>query len=119
MARNIIFYRTESGMCPVEKFLDSLQPKVVQKVSWVLKLIQEIDLVPSQYFKKLIGTEDLWECRISIQSSAYRIFSFFSESNTLVLTNGYSKKSQKIDRTQIKLAEAYRRDFLDRKRRPS
>jgi len=53
MRRTIIFYRTEEGRCPVEEFLDSLQAKEAQKVLWVLRIIEELELVPTQYFKKL------------------------------------------------------------------
>ena len=118
MGRNIVFYRTETGKCPVEEFLDSLQTKEAQKVSWVLRLIQEFDKVPSQYFKKLTSSEEIWECRIQIKSKAYRIFGFFSKGDTLVLTHGYSKKSQKIDNKQVRRAENYRRDYIARKGRP-
>ena len=117
MGRKIIFYRTKGGKCPVEDFLDSLQPKEAQKVLWVLRLIEELDKVPSQYLKKLTHTEEIWECRVTIKSNAYRIFSFFIEGNRIVLTHGYSKKSQKTDKRQIKQAETYRRDYLSRKRR--
>ena len=37
--REINFYKTESGKCPVEEFLDSLSSKQAQKVTWVLRLI--------------------------------------------------------------------------------
>jgi phage-related protein len=118
VSRNIIFYKTDDGKCPVEEFLDSLRPKVAQKVLWVLRLIEELDRVPSQYFKKLTGTEEIWESRIRTQSSTYRVFSFFVDGDTLVLTHGYSKKTRKTDSKQIKRAEGYRRDYLSRKRRP-
>ena len=97
MERNIVFYRTESGKCPIEKFLNSLPSKDAQKVAWVLRVIQELDRVPPRYFKKLVGSEEIWECRIQIQSKAYRIFSFFQDGGTIVLTHGYLKKSQKTD----------------------
>ena len=119
MGRNIVFYRTETGKCPVEEFLNSLPPKETQKVAWVLRLIQELNKVPSQFFKKLTDSEEIWECRIQIRSKAYRIFSFFFDGDTLVLTHGYSKKSQRTDVKQIKRAEKYRRDYLAQKRRPS
>ncbi len=48
--REIRFYRTEAGYCPVEKFLDSLSGKQAQKVAWVLQLIEELDFPPAQYF---------------------------------------------------------------------
>jgi len=41
--RTIIFYRTEAGNCPVEKFLDSLNAKQAKKVLWVLQLVEELE----------------------------------------------------------------------------
>jgi hypothetical protein len=46
--KEIVFYRTQSGASPVEDFLNSLSGKQAQKVLWVLRLIQELDSVPSQ-----------------------------------------------------------------------
>jgi len=57
--REIRFYRTQSGHCLVEDFLDSLPAKTAQKVVWVLQLIEELDTVPATYLKKLDGTDDL------------------------------------------------------------
>lgn len=54
MKRNVIFYRTVDGKCPVQDFLDSLPGKVAKKIVWVLKLLEDLDAVPSSYFKKLI-----------------------------------------------------------------
>jgi phage-related protein len=117
MRRTIIFYRTEEGRCPVEEFLDSLQAKEAQKVLCVLRIIEEFEIVPTHYFKKLAGSEEIWECRVTIRSKAYRIFTFFSNGDTVILTHGYSKKSQKTEKRQIKQAERYRRDYLKRRGR--
>jgi hypothetical protein len=62
--KEIVFYRTQSGASPVEDFLNSLSGKQAQKVLWVLRLIQELDSVPSQYLKKLVNTDDIWEVRV-------------------------------------------------------
>jgi len=56
--REIRFYRPESGSCPVEEFLDSLSGKQAQKAAWVLQLIEDMDIIPVQYFKKLVNTDD-------------------------------------------------------------
>lgn len=85
----------------------------------MLKLIKELDRIPSQYFKKLTGTEEIWECRVKTKSKTIRIFGFFANGGTLVLTHGYAKKSQRTDARQIKLAENYRRDYFSRSRRLS
>lgn len=61
--RTIQFYRTPAGKCPVEEFLDSLPDRHAQKVTRVLRLVERLDIVPQQYFKKLVGREHLWEIR--------------------------------------------------------
>ena len=114
MNRTVLFYKTIDGRCPVQEFLDSLPGKVSQKIVWVLRLLEDMDIVPASYFKKLAGTEDIWECRIQFSSNAYRIFCFFMN-NSVVLTHGFVKKSQKTPAGEIERAEAYRRDFLKRR----
>jgi phage-related protein len=112
--RTVLFYRTIDGRYPVQEFLDSLPGKVSQKIVWVLRLLEDMDIVPASYFKKLAGTEDIWECRIQFGSNAYRIFCFFMN-NSVVLTHGFVKKSQKTPVGEIERAEACRRDFLKRR----
>jgi phage-related protein len=112
--RTVIFHRTVDGKCPVQEFIDSLPGKVAQKIVWVLKLLEDLEIVPSSYFKKLVGTEEIWECRIQFGSNTYRIFCFFID-NSVILTHGFVKKSQKTPAGEIERAEAYRRDFLKRR----
>ena len=115
MNRKITFYKKATGECPIETWLNKLSAKEDQKISWVLKLIRELDIVPEQYLKKLSGTKDIWECRIQLSPNVYRIFSFFwKEGNSLVLTHGYIKKTQKTDKIEIERAERYKEDWLAR-----
>ena len=114
MGKTIIFYKTADGKCPVQEFLDSLPGKVAQKVTWVLGLLEDLDVLPSSYFKKLVGTDGIWECRMSIGSDAYRVLCFFAGNSVVVLTHGFAKKSQKTPMAEIEKAEAYRKDFLKR-----
>jgi phage-related protein len=112
--RTVIFYRTVDGKCPVQEFIDSLPGKVAQKIVWVFKLLEDLEIVPSFYFKKLVGTEEIWECRIQFGSNTYRIFCFFID-NYVILTHGFIKKSQRTPAGEIERAEAYRRDFFKRR----
>jgi phage-related protein len=114
VGKTVTFYRTADGKCPVQEFLDSLSGKGAQKIVWVLRLLEDMDIVPASYFKKLAGTGDIWECRIQFGSNAYRIFCFFLN-NSVVLTHGFVKKSQKTPAREIERAEAYRRDFFRRR----
>jgi phage-related protein len=114
--QSIEFYRTENGRCPVEDFLDSLSDKHTQKVAWVLRLVEDMDRVPEQYLKKLVGTEHLWEIRIQTAGNSYRLRGFFDGPVLMVLTSGFSKKQQKTPPREIDLAEARRLNYLRRKK---
>ncbi len=113
--REIVFYRTDSERCPVEEFLDSLSGKQAQKVLWVLRLIQDLDSVPSKYLKKLVNTDDIWEVRVQSGNNTFRLLGFFDNNNLIILTNGFAKKTQKTPSQEIDLAEKRKKDYLSRR----
>jgi len=47
------------------------------KHCWCLFFFEDFDEIPSSYFKKLKGTDEIWECRIQFGSNFYRILCFF------------------------------------------
>ncbi len=112
--RDVIFYKTEKGDCPVAEFLKSLPSKQRQKVTWVFDLVEELAIVPRQYFKKLSGTDDIWEVRIDSGSDTFRLLGFFCRGNLVVLTNGFAKKSQQTPLSEIRIAEDRKKDYLRR-----
>ena len=113
--KEIKFYKTRSGKVPVKEFLDSLSSKHAQKVAWVLELVETLDQIPIQYFKKLKNTDEIWEVRARIGSNSFRILGFIDGDEFIVLTNGFSKKSQKTPKQEIELAEKRKADYLSRK----
>ncbi len=114
--REIIFYRTRGGSCPVEEFLDSLPAKQARKIAWVLQIIETIPMVPVQYFKKLEGTDNIWEVRVDFGNDAFRLLGFMDEGNLVILASGFAKKSQKTPTAEIRLAEQRKRDYFSRGR---
>jgi phage-related protein len=92
-----------------------LPGKVAQKIAWMLKLLEDLEFVPATYFTKLSGADEIWECRISSASHACRILCFLSGESSVVLTNGFVKKTKKTPRSEIKRAEASRKDFIKRR----
>lgn len=99
----------------MEQFIDSLKGKQAQKVAWVLRLIEEMDSVSSRYFKKLVNTEDLWEARIDFGGDTFRLLGFFDGHLVVVLVHGLRKKSQKLPKHAIALAQERKRDYFRRK----
>lgn len=100
---------------PVSEFLDSLNSKQAKKVTWVLNLVGNQSPVPIEYFKKLSGTSGLWEIRIQSGSDRFRLLGFMDNGRLVVLTNGFTKKSQKTPANEIQIAELRKTDYLQRK----
>ena len=114
--RKVIYYKTESGESPVDNFLRSLSPKQFEKVVWVLAIVREMPQVSRQYFKKLVGTDDIWEVRIDSGSDTFRILGFLEKGNFVILTNGFAKKTEKTPPNEIRLAEQRKKDHESRGR---
>jgi phage-related protein len=113
--RKIKFYKLETGKCPVEEFFDSLSDKQFEKISFVLDLIEQIDIVPSKYFKKLKGTDDIWEIRVQQGNNIFRVLGFFDGNDLVVLNHAFTKKSQKIPQKEIAVAEKRKRNYFNKK----
>ncbi|MDN4501043.1 type II toxin-antitoxin system RelE/ParE family toxin [Alteromonadaceae bacterium BrNp21-10] len=77
--KTIHFYITEDGDCPVIEFLDSLTAKQAQKVTWVLKLIEELEDIPTTYLKKLVNTDGIWEVRAQAGNNIFRLLGFLTK----------------------------------------
>jgi phage-related protein len=114
--RTVNFYRLHNGNSPVEEFLDSLTGKQAQKVLWVLQLIEELDVIPRQYFKKLVDREGIWEVRIQFGKDIFRLLGFFDGGTLLILTNGFAKKTQKTPSQEIALAVRRREEYMARRK---
>jgi phage-related protein len=113
--REIIFYRTQSDECPVKEFLDTLDSKQAQKVAWVMQLVEELESIPTTYFKKLTNTGELWEIRVQQGNNIFRFLGFFNDKSFIVLTNGFQKKTQKTPKAEILLSEQRKKEYLERK----
>lgn len=110
--RKIVFYRDVHGRDPIGGFLDSLPPKDAQKVTWTLRLVEELDVLPKTYFKKLVNTDEIWEIRTRIGNNSY--LCFLHRNDVVILTNGFQKKTQKTPQNEIKLAETRKADWMRR-----
>ena len=110
-----MFYKTESGKVPVKDFLRKLPDKFSKKIAWTLRTVRELDFVPKQYFKKLTNTNDIWEIRATIGSNTFRLRCFLDGKDVIVATNGFVKKTNKVPRQEIKLAEERKEIYFKRK----
>lgn len=113
--RTIRFYKTESGKTPIIDFLEGLSAKENAKVTWTLNLVETLPIIPGQYMKKLVGTDDIWEVRVIFSGNIFRILGFFDGNELIILNHAFRKKTQKTPQQDISLAEERKRDYLKRK----
>jgi phage-related protein len=109
------FYKASNGKYPVARYIDSLDAKQAKKVAWVLNIVESLDQVPTDYLKKLKSTDDIWEVRVQLTSNIFRLLGFI-EDKRLILTNGFTKKTQKTPRREIDKAEHRKANYITRKR---
>ncbi len=113
--RKVQFYKIDSGDCPVENVLNSLTGKKAQKVIWVLQLLEEIPIPPSQYCQKILNSDELWEISVHLGNEIIRIIGFEDE-KYFILNHAFQNLSQKNQLLEeIKLAESRKQDYLNRK----
>ena len=60
-------------------------------------------------------TMPIWEVRIKFGSDIFRLLGFFDGSQLVVLNHAFQKKTQKIPRQIIQIAEKRKRDYLTRR----
>ena len=107
---NIEFYTLPNGEKPVGKFLSGLDVKMRAKAVNSIALLEEYGNQLREPYSKAIG-DGLFELRIKFASDITRIFYFFVVGNTIVLTNGFVKKTMKTPRAEIELEKKYKEDY--------
>ena len=84
-------------------------------MAWVLQLIEEMDIIPTQYFKKLVNTDDLWEVRVQAGNNIFRLLGFIEDDEIIILNHAFQKKTQKTPKKEIQIAESRKKNYLNRK----
>ena len=104
--REVIFYKNY-----FVSFLNGQNNKVKEKILWTLKLIEELAVIPTVYFKHIKNGESLYEIRIKQGTDIYRIFCFFDTGKLVVLINGFVKKTQKTPNSEIEKALKIKKEY--------
>lgn len=114
--KEVHFYKTESGDCPIKQFLKSLTGKQAQKVVWVLQLFEDVPTPPSQYFNKLANAEDIWEITVLIGHDLFDLLGF-KDGQLMVLNHAFQNISPKNQlQEEIKIAGSRKQDYFNRKK---
>ena len=109
----VIFYEKENGDCPIEEFMNSLDIKMRAKMIGLLELLEEKGIQLREPYSKIIE-DGIFEIRCKVGHNISRVLYFFYFEGKIILTNGFTKKTQKTPIEEIKLAKKYRADFKER-----
>ena len=93
-------------------FYKSQEPKVQEKIEYVLDLVRFERQVPKKFFKALENTDGIYEIRVITTFKSIGILCFLDNGNLVVLANCLVKKSQKTPRKDIKQAERIKKEYL-------
>ena len=88
-----------------------IYPTIIERV--VCDVLAKFGFSLREPYTKLIAG-DIFELRTIQGTNAVRTLFFFYYNDTIVLTNGFIKKTKKTPRAEIKKAEYYRLDWIER-----
>ncbi len=95
--RTVFFYRDY-----FKEFCERQQEDVKAKITWTLRLIEQIWRIPECYLKHIESSDGLYEIRIQLANEIIRIFCFFDAGNLIVIINGFQKKSVRTPKKEIR-----------------
>lgn len=110
---NVEFYETSDGKVPVSDFLDSLDDKMNAKMVGLMTLLEEKGNSMREPYSAPLD-DGIFELRCKMGSNITRALYFFYFGGTIVITNGFVKKTRKTPRRELELAKTRRTDWIMR-----
>lgn len=105
------FYFTEVGKLPAKEHLEKASLDVKIKLATLVRYIADAgQILDTRKFRLVDPKERLYE----FKPLSHRFFTFFFKGRKIIITNAYMKKSQKIDRKELKRAKDIKKDYTCR-----
>jgi len=116
MILQIVFFETQSGSRPVEKYIESLEN---DRAEAVLSQIEQLSIlglwgISPKMIKTVSGIHYL---RIKDRKGIHRVFFTIESRKILLLLHAYLKKEQKLKNSEIELAKARYKEWRSRHER--
>jgi len=104
MPWKVDFYEDADGHAPVEMFLDGLTETQRNKLVALIEKLREYGVsLPFPYSSQLRGK--LRELRTRLGKTRLRILYFADSNRTFILLHGVIKNTEKLEESQIRIAE--------------
>lgn len=107
------FFKKQDGTKPAKEFLLSQDEKMKAKLFGLIDILEEKGNQLREPYSKSLG-DGIFELRAKISSDITRILYFFYHEGRIILTHGFTKKTQKTPPSEIEKAKKYRKEFLER-----
>lgn len=107
----IKFYKNDLGKEPVRIWLKTLQRDSRKAIGKDIMTVQYGWPIGMPVVKALSGHKKLWEIRTELKDGISRIL-FTIYQDVIVLLHGFIKKSQKMPKKEIDIAEKRKKSFL-------
>jgi phage-related protein len=109
----VIFYRSASGKCPIEQFVEDLPVEDAKEVLASIAALREMGNTarrpPADYLE-----DGIYELRARRLKKQFRILYTFAGRQTILLLTGFVKKNKAVPKERLKKAKAPRKDYLER-----
>ncbi len=98
----------------VINFIVSLPVKMQAKIQKTIELLENFGYkLPEPHSRKIVDSDNLYELRIKKGSDICRLFYFHYKNKIYVITSGYIKKEQKLNRKEIEKATQIKKIFME------
>lgn len=109
---NFTIYENANGTSPFIKYLNGLNKKEKATVLSSINMLQKHGLEYGFSSSKVKYLESgIYELRVSMPNGISRAFFFHQVADNYVITNGYTKKTQKMDRSEFNKAKSYKKEM--------
>lgn len=113
MAYLVEYYERENGDRPAEEFILAQGLKMQAKIFMTLEFLEEKGPELREPYSKALG-DGIFEVRAKVGTDTSRVLYFFVMGQKIILTNGFTKKTQKTPQGAIETAKRYRLDYQTR-----
>jgi phage-related protein len=111
----IEFYQSPTGNPIVYNWFIQQEAKVKARFAQIFDLLQEKGTSVGMPYVRPITNTKLYEIRVEQDKNIYRILYFSYTGRRFILLHGFQKKTQKIPKQAIDLAETRRKEVIEQK----
>ncbi len=109
----VIFYRSASGKCAIEEFIEDLPVEDAKEIVASVAALREVGNRARRPLADYLE-DGIYELRARRLKKQFRVLYTFAGRQTILLLTGFIKKSKAVPASKIKKAKALKNDYLKR-----